>query len=305
MTLSSPAVPPVPVPDGLPSRVLADSVGLGWDGVRVREVADPPVASFVLPPVDSLTVVLVTAGSYVVESGVGPQRRHALVAPGTSSVNAAGREVRARWRSASRSPFRSLHLSLATSVLACTQDALGRRPGRADPDYLRRDDPYLKAAVAELRRAAHLGLPALHAEIVAQSIASHLLLGDDPDDGRARDGLPVSALATVVDVMHERLAEPLSLGELAAAAHLSRHHFLRRFAASTQMTPMRYLTSIRLQYAQELLRDDDLTVQAVAARCGYPNPAHFTSAFRREHGLTPSAFRALRRSWPGADVRSA
>jgi hypothetical protein len=77
----------VPVADGFPSRVLVDSVGLGWSGVRIREVADPHVTDFVLSPVESLTAVLVIAGSYVVGSGAGSRRRHALVAPGTSTVS--------------------------------------------------------------------------------------------------------------------------------------------------------------------------------------------------------------------------
>ncbi|HEX7304942.1 AraC family transcriptional regulator [Lentzea sp.] len=293
MTLSP--CEPVPVAAGLPSRALADSAELDWAGVRVREMSDPHVADFALPPVESLTVVVVTAGSYVVESGTGKGRRHALVAPGTSSVNAPNREVRARWRSSSRVPFRSVHLSLATSVVEQTREALGRPSRSVDPDYLRRDDAFVEAAVTELGRAARLGLPALHAQTVAQSVASHLLLGTAAENDRLGGGLPAPVLGVVVDLMHERLADPLTLDELAAAAHLSRHHFLRRFAASTRTTPMRYLTSLRLQRAQELLQNDDLTVQAVAARCGYPNPAHFTSAFRREHGLTPSAYRELRR----------
>ncbi|WP_199440219.1 helix-turn-helix domain-containing protein [Umezawaea beigongshangensis] len=288
-----PVAEPVPVATGLPSRVVVDSAGLGWSGARVREVVDPPIAEFVLPPVDSLTVVLITAGSYVVESGPGPRRRHALVSPGTSAVNAAQREVRARWRSDSRSPFRSVHLTIAASVLAETRDALPRHARRPDPDYLRRADPFVREAVLELGRATRLGLPALHAEALAQSVASYLLLDENRDRGAVRGGLGARALGTVVDLMHERIAEPITLAELAAAAHLSHHHFLRQFSASTRTTPMRYLTSLRMQRAQELLRDDTLTVQAVAARCGYPNPAHFTSVFRRVHGVTPSTFRGV------------
>ncbi|MET1071460.1 MAG: AraC family transcriptional regulator [Umezawaea sp.] len=278
----------VPVAAGLPSRVLVDSAGLGWDGVRVRELADPPVADFVLEPVDSLTVLLVTAGSYVVESG----RRHALVSPGTSAVNAPRQEVRARWRSERREPFRSVHLVLPATSLAATRDALPRRVRRADPDYLGRDDPFVRETVLELGRAARLGLPALHAGTLAQSIASYLLLADEREDDGNGSGLGARALSAVVDAMHERIAEQITLADLAAVAHLSRHHFLRQFTASTRTTPMRYLTSLRMRRARELLRDDTLAVQVVADRCGYRNPTHFTSVFRREHGVTPSQFRA-------------
>ncbi|PRY39488.1 helix-turn-helix transcriptional regulator [Umezawaea tangerina] len=283
----------VPIAAGLPSRVLVDSAGLGWDGVRVRELADPPVADFVLPPVDSLTVLLVTAGSYVVESGAGSGRRHALVSPGTSAVNAPRQEVRARWRSGLGEQFRSVHLVLPAASLAATRDALPRHVRRADPDYLGRDDPFVRETVLELGRAARQGLPALHAGTLAQSITSYLLLADVHDDGGNGGGLGVRALSAVVDAMHERIAEQITLADLAAVAHLSRHHFLRQFTASTRTTPMRYLTSLRMRRARELLRDDTLAVQVVADRCGYRNPTHFTSVFRREHGVTPSRFRVL------------
>lgn len=60
-------------------------------------------------------------------------------------------------------------------------------------------------------------------------------------------------------------------------------------------TPHRYVLERRLVRAQDLLARSPLAVADIARDSGFRGPSHFTAAFRRQYGLTPSAWRAQRR----------
>lgn len=89
----------------------------------------------------------------------------------------------------------------------------------------------------------------------------------------------------------ERLGGRVTLDDVARSVHASPFHFARLFAQRTGLPVHRYLTLLRLRAALERLADgaDDLT--ALALDLGFSSHGHFTAAFRREFGRTPSAVR--------------
>lgn len=95
-----------------------------------------------------------------------------------------------------------------------------------------------------------------------------------------------------VDLIEARLAEPLTLADIAAAAHLSEFHFARAFRALSGDTVMNYLRRRRLQHAVDRLRDPAAgTLLEIAIDCGFGSHEAFTRAFQREYGIAPSTFR--------------
>ena len=94
------------------------------------------------------------------------------------------------------------------------------------------------------------------------------------------------------DVADRRYAEPLDLDELAAAAGVSKYHFLRCFSAVYGTTPAAYLTERRIERAQDLLRATNLTVTEVCMLVGYASLGSFSSRFRQLVGLSPSQYQA-------------
>ena len=52
-----------------------------------------------------------------------------------------------------------------------------------------------------------------------------------------------------------------------------------------------YLRTYRLQIAEKLLREGNLSVGEIATEIGYTNPNKFTSAFRGEYGMTPTEYK--------------
>src|SRR5687768_17537582 len=90
-------------------------------------------------------------------------------------------------------------------------------------------------------------------------------------------------------------ASELSLDDIARRVASSRRQLQRSYAEIGRTTFREHLTAVRMERAAEMLAGRGLTVREVANRVGYRQPAQFAKAFRRHHGLAPSAFRDTRR----------
>lgn len=79
---------------------------------------------------------------------------------------------------------------------------------------------------------------------------------------------------------------------------VSEKYLFTLFKKKTGHSPIRYLHSIRMKRAAELLCEDKMTVQQVCEAVGIPNLGTFQKAFKREYGVAPSRYReyALRSS---------
>ncbi|MCE9608953.1 MAG: AraC family transcriptional regulator [Chthoniobacter sp.] len=103
---------------------------------------------------------------------------------------------------------------------------------------------------------------------------------------------PPLAVLQVVAVMRQRLTESLSLEELASVARLSPFHFARQFKAATGHPPHEYLIRLRVDRAQELIRQHHRkwSLAAVANECGFADQSHMARHFKRVLGLNPGEF---------------
>ncbi len=112
-----------------------------------------------------------------------------------------------------------------------------------------------------------------------------------PTSNRPRGVLSPAALQRVILYARAHLEEPLPLSELAARAGLSQTHFARAFHATTGETPRRFVEKLRLEKAEQLLRESDAPISDVALACGFSSQSRLTTAFRRAMGVTPARFR--------------
>jgi AraC family transcriptional regulator len=136
------------------------------------------------------------------------------------------------------------------------------------------------------------------AEGVARSIAVLLLREFQPVTGtKPVESAPPAAVLRVVDLMKQRLAEPLTLDELAEAAGLSPFHFARQFKTATGHPPHDYLIRLRVDRAQELIRQNgrNWNLAAIANESGFADQSHMARHFRRVLGVTPGAFAEAQR----------
>ncbi|GAA2311578.1 AraC family transcriptional regulator [Actinomadura luteofluorescens] len=93
-------------------------------------------------------------------------------------------------------------------------------------------------------------------------------------------------------LLHDDLAHPWTVADLAAGVGVSRAALAQRFAKLVGEPPMAYLTGVRLAQAADLLRETGATLEAVARRVGYGNAFALSTAFKRERGVSPQEYRA-------------
>lgn len=89
-----------------------------------------------------------------------------------------------------------------------------------------------------------------------------------------------------------RLADNVSLGDVARECALSVAQFARAFKRSTGLPPHQYLTQRRIERARKLLLNTEPPLADVAILCGFADQSHFTKVFRRHMGVSPGSFRA-------------
>jgi AraC-like DNA-binding protein len=91
--------------------------------------------------------------------------------------------------------------------------------------------------------------------------------------------------------LQDHLAEPVSRAAVAAHFQLSPEHLSRLVRREADTTFQELLGGLRLARAQTLLRESALTVDEVAAACGFSSTSYFCRAFKRGTRLTPSEYR--------------
>jgi AraC-like DNA-binding protein len=94
------------------------------------------------------------------------------------------------------------------------------------------------------------------------------------------------------DLIDRQFSDDLDLEAIAAAASVSKYHFVREFSAAFGETPIRYLTRRRIERAQDLIRSANLTITEVAMMVGFTSLGSFSSRFRDLVGVSPSEYRA-------------
>ncbi len=96
---------------------------------------------------------------------------------------------------------------------------------------------------------------------------------------------------TAVRFVHDNLARPLSLAEIASHIHVSPRQLTRLFVQFTGTSPAAYIERARLDRAEALLLKSALSLKAIAREVGYPNAAHFSRVFSKRNGNPPGDFR--------------
>ncbi|WP_267396478.1 MULTISPECIES: AraC family transcriptional regulator [unclassified Sphingomonas] len=96
-------------------------------------------------------------------------------------------------------------------------------------------------------------------------------------------------LGRVLQTIHDKVAHPWTVAQLAGLAGMSRAAFSAEFARRVGQPPLAYLRSWRLTLARAALVRGDATVASVANSAGYMSQSAFTYAYRRRFGVPPTS----------------
>lgn len=172
------------------------------------------------------------------------------------------------------------------------------RPSRHINLYLPQDAapalPLMNAVLPRLRPLAEAlahelaGGDAFAAE-AADSLARLVLVQLQRHGSRA--SLSPATLARLQDYVAANLERRLFVHELAALAGWPPQRFTQAFARQTGCTPHQWVMQQRMAAALALLRQGELPLAEVAARCGFASQQHMTTQLRRRLGRTPGRLR--------------
>ncbi|WP_190021159.1 helix-turn-helix domain-containing protein [Streptomyces hiroshimensis] len=200
----------------------------------------------------------------------------------------------------------------ATTHWAHTEALAARYPRvEVDPDVLYVDNG---SVLTSAGKAAALDL-CLHlirldrGSSVANAVARRLVVPPHRAGGQAQFvTTPVPApdnhpLAELLPWVTERLDQPLTVEDLARRARMSSRNLGRHFRSVTGTTPLQWLLTQRIRYAQELLETTDDSVETIAAATGMGTATTLRRHFNRTVGVPPDTYRRTFRSRtrPGPD----
>lgn len=108
--------------------------------------------------------------------------------------------------------------------------------------------------------------------------------------------LPAQAAPDAIDAVcryvEANFTAKIRLDELAAMCGLNKYTFLRNFTKAKGITPYRYLETVRIGKAKELLQQG-LSPAATAQATGFADQSHFSVFFKDLIGLTPGQYQAV------------
>lgn len=99
------------------------------------------------------------------------------------------------------------------------------------------------------------------------------------------------AIIKALKLMKENYNTLNSIEDIADGVGLSKYYFIRMFTREIGISPIKYITKVRIEKAVELLHSTDNTIDEIAKKIGYSNGNYFIKVFKSCLGVSPGEFR--------------
>lgn len=116
---------------------------------------------------------------------------------------------------------------------------------------------------------------------------------DKPWFDRGASRHPDENIIEVQQWMQSHYFQHFDLKSLSEQANMSTRQFSRRFKSAVGKSPLAYAVDLKIQSAQELLRETNLALQDIADQLGYKDNSYFARQFKQLTKLTPSEYREM------------
>jgi AraC family transcriptional regulator len=195
-----------------------------------------------------------------------------------------------------RGPYEILHLHVPNALIEEYDRTV---PNGSAPQFAKtglRKDQMIERLARALLAGEQIGgtLGGHYTECLSAAIVMRLLTSAERAAPSKRPGVAELArwrLRRAIEFVETNLANSISSSEIAGAAGLTRMHFAAQFKAATGLRPHEYLLRRRVERAQEMLVQTDMSVVDVALSVGFQSQSHFTVVFNRFVGRPPHAWR--------------
>lgn len=98
-------------------------------------------------------------------------------------------------------------------------------------------------------------------------------------------------LLSAMNYINANMHKNFRLNEMADALNISENYLYKIFVSKTGKSPAAFITDLRMDTAKSALANPALPIKAIAANLGYPDASHFSTAFKRECGISPREYR--------------
>ena len=274
--------------------ILQSSEGLGWTEVYAALTDERPHQAIhrAVPDIWFATtfsgVQLSRTSKSLRHQETVPANRVSIAAPGEAISDEIG------------VPVKALHVYLKSDVVVEVANELFKtqRSSRTILPVFATGDPslvlVLQAIGAALSEPA--GSSTLKMEYLARALAAHVLQWHSTEGtllqtARKPPALSAKQLQLVLSYVEDNLEREILVKDLASLLNLSPVQFMRRFKTSQGTTVHQSVMLARVRKAKELLRDQMFGLADIAAICGFSNPGHFASVFKRFVNTSPGEYR--------------
>jgi len=103
-------------------------------------------------------------------------------------------------------------------------------------------------------------------------------------------------LDKAMEILARDYSQNVSITQLAESCGISETYFRKLFQRLYGMSPMDYITNMRISYARELLTNTSLSVEDISYDSGYRDPTYFCRIFKKTTGMSPGEYRAAAES---------
>jgi len=103
---------------------------------------------------------------------------------------------------------------------------------------------------------------------------------------------PPAWLKQVIEILHARFLDDLSLSVISQAVDVHPVHLCREFRHHYHSTVGDYIRKLRIDYACQQMLNPDISLAEIASAAGFADQSHFTRTFKRVVGLPPASFRS-------------
>lgn len=98
-------------------------------------------------------------------------------------------------------------------------------------------------------------------------------------------------LMSALNYIEVNLKTDFSVSELAAVSGVSQQYLGRIFRQTMNASPAEYIIKLRIREAMRLLAETDKSIAEISQICGFSSAGYFCAVFRKNEGITPSAYR--------------
>ncbi|MBE9045907.1 helix-turn-helix transcriptional regulator [Pleurocapsales cyanobacterium LEGE 10410] len=265
---------------------------LGWDGIGIHVEFHQQPKFETLEHQHTMHVIALgfsnSPGERWLDGRIQTERRY----QGDISIIPAGIAHRCNWNNLAEFGILAVEPALLKQV---GQDLVDGDRLKLIPQFMNQQDELIQGIFSTLKdelKSRKIGGNLL-LDSLKTTLAIHLLrkyCTTKPKLSGHGDGLSKSKLKQVTEYIHEHLDRDLKVVELAAIAQMSPYYFIRLFRKTTGKTPHQYILLSRIEKAQYLLQQRNISISEIAATVGFCDQSHLTKYFKRITGLTPRQY---------------